>query len=38
VVPSARLVVVATSDDDSRFTAPVELLSSHVLPSVTRLQ
>lgn len=37
VVPSARLVVVATSDDDSRFTAPVEFLSSHVLPSVTRL-
>lgn len=35
VVPSARLVLVATSDDDSRFTAPVEFLSSHVLPSVT---
>jgi CubicO group peptidase (beta-lactamase class C family) len=35
VVPSARLVVVATSDDDSRFTAAVEFLSSHLLPSVT---
>jgi CubicO group peptidase (beta-lactamase class C family) len=35
VVPVARLVVVATSDDDSRFTAPVEFLSSHVLPSVS---
>jgi CubicO group peptidase (beta-lactamase class C family) len=35
VVPSARLVVVATSDDDSRWTAPVEFLSSHLLPGVT---
>ena len=34
VVPSARLVVVATSDDDSRWTAPVEFLSSHLLPGV----
>src|SRR5262245_58011719 len=35
VVPSARLVVVATSDDDSRFSAAVEFLSSHLLPAVT---
>ena len=34
VVPSARLVLAATSDDDSRWTAPVEFLSSHLLPSV----
>lgn len=35
VIPSARLVVVSTSDDDNRFTAAVEFLSSHLLPSVT---
>jgi len=35
VVPSARLVVVATGDDDSRWTAALEFLSSDVLPSVT---
>jgi CubicO group peptidase (beta-lactamase class C family) len=36
VVPSARLVMVATGDDDSRWTAALEFLSSDVLPSVTR--
>jgi CubicO group peptidase (beta-lactamase class C family) len=35
VVPSAGLVVVATADDDGRWTAPVEFLSSHLLPGVT---
>jgi CubicO group peptidase (beta-lactamase class C family) len=35
IVPSANLVVAATSDDDNRWTAPVEFLSSHILPSVT---
>ena len=35
VVPSLRLVVVATGDnDDSRWTTPVDFLYSHVLPSV----
>jgi CubicO group peptidase (beta-lactamase class C family) len=34
IVPSANLVVVVTSDDDSRWTAPVEFLSSHILPGV----
>ena len=34
IVPSANLVVAVTSDDNSRWTAPVEFLSSHVLPSV----
>jgi CubicO group peptidase (beta-lactamase class C family) len=34
-VPSMRLVVVATADDDGRWTAPLEFLSSHVLASIT---
>lgn len=34
VSPRHQLVVVSTADDDSRFTAAVEFLLSHVLPSV----
>jgi len=34
VSPRLQLVVVSTADDDSRGTAAVEFLHSHVLPSV----
>jgi hypothetical protein len=34
VAPGSRLVVVATSDnDDSRWSAPIGFLFSHILPS-----
>jgi CubicO group peptidase (beta-lactamase class C family) len=34
VAPRQQLVVVSTADDDNRFSAAVEFLFSHVLPSV----